>query len=283
MRYCGSGRDRGAESSRFTFFAGTDLWRDGAFLNGGLLWSPAGLDTGGFTLKLLLNGGEYVYPSGGLHVDVDGTMLSAAALPGWRWTRDSLTIDVFAGPVVQNYRLTPYDPGSRLRGFYAGAQFATDVWYQPNPATMIALDGSIASIALVGAARAAIGRRSSESFFVGDEGRDIAPQIQERGQLDRRFGRAKRRPGKDRETQIDRSGIERVDGVLEIEPERLVGVKPPGCADQALRKVAVDAPIPRRVGIGQRVARNGAAKSQVIELGALHTQTRFDVAQALSR
>jgi hypothetical protein len=75
--------------------------------------------------------GEYVYPSGGLHMDVDGTMLSAAALPGWRWTRDSLTIDVFAGPVVQNYRLTPYDPGSRLRGFYAGAQFATDVWYRP--------------------------------------------------------------------------------------------------------------------------------------------------------
>jgi hypothetical protein len=31
------------------FFAGTDLWRDGAFLNGGLLWSPAGLDKGGFT------------------------------------------------------------------------------------------------------------------------------------------------------------------------------------------------------------------------------------------
>ena len=157
------------DGAQFLLFSGTDLWRDGAFLNGGLLWSPAGLDTGGFTLKLLLNGGEYVYPSGGLHVDVDGTMLSAAALPGWRWTRDSLTIDVFAGPVVQNYRLTPYDPGSRLRGFYAGAQFATDVWYQPNPATMIALDGSIASIGLVGAARAAIGWRSSESFFVGPE------------------------------------------------------------------------------------------------------------------
>src|SRR5579864_5261866 len=31
-----------------------------------------------------------------------------------------------------------------------------------------------------------------------------------------------------------------------------------------------------------RVARHGAAKSQVIELGTLHTQTRFDVAQALA-
>jgi hypothetical protein len=122
VRYCGSGGDRAAGSSFVTFFAGTDLWRDGAFLNGGLLWSPAGLDTsGGFTL------------------------------------------------LVQNYRLTPYDPGSRLHGFYAGGQLAGDVWYQPDPATMIALDGSIASIGLIGSARAAIGWRSSEPFFVGPE------------------------------------------------------------------------------------------------------------------
>jgi hypothetical protein len=38
-------------------FADTDLWRDGAFANGGLLWSPAGLGQSGFTLKLLLAGG----------------------------------------------------------------------------------------------------------------------------------------------------------------------------------------------------------------------------------
>jgi len=30
-------------------FAGTDLWRDGAFLYGGALWSPAGFDAEGFT------------------------------------------------------------------------------------------------------------------------------------------------------------------------------------------------------------------------------------------
>jgi hypothetical protein len=33
----------------FLLFAGTDLWHYGAFLYGGLLWSPAGLDTDGFT------------------------------------------------------------------------------------------------------------------------------------------------------------------------------------------------------------------------------------------
>jgi len=39
----------GPSNPSFLLFAGTDLWRDGAFANDGLLWSPAGLDAGGFT------------------------------------------------------------------------------------------------------------------------------------------------------------------------------------------------------------------------------------------
>ena len=117
----------GPNNPSFLLFAGTDLWRDSAFVDGGLLWSPAGLNTGGLTLKILLNGGLYTYPSGGLHTDIEGTLVSAAALPGWRTTRDGFTIDLYAGPIVQDYRLTPYDPGSRLRGFYGGAQVAGDV------------------------------------------------------------------------------------------------------------------------------------------------------------
>lgn len=163
----------GPSSPSFLLFAGTDLWRDGAFLNGGLLWSPAGLDAGGFTLKLLLAGGHYVYPSGYLGTDVGGTALSASVLPGWRITRDGLTVSFYAGPVVQDYRLSPYDPSSLLRGAYAGGQFSTDVWYQPDAATLIALDGSIASIGLVGSARAAFGWRSTEPFFVGPEARAL--------------------------------------------------------------------------------------------------------------
>jgi hypothetical protein len=123
----------------------------------------------GFTLKLLLAGGRYIYPSSGLRMDVDGNMVSASALPGWRMTRDGLTVGLYAGPIIQDYRLMPYDPGSLLRGAYAGGQIAADIWYRPDPATMIAFDGSIASIGLVGSARAAIGWRSSEPFFIGPE------------------------------------------------------------------------------------------------------------------
>jgi hypothetical protein len=163
----------GPGNPSFLFFAGTDLWRYGAFAYGGLLWSPAGLDADGFTLKMLLNGGGYSYVSGGLHQDVDGALLSAGVLPGWRLSSNGIAVSVFAGPVVQDYRLTPDDPGSRLRGFYVGGQLAADVWYQPSPATMVALNGTIASIGPTGSLRAAFGFRVFDRLFVGPENQEI--------------------------------------------------------------------------------------------------------------
>jgi hypothetical protein len=96
---------------------------------------------------------------------VAGILVSASALPGWRMMSGGLTIGLYAGPIVQDYRLTPYDPGSLLRGAYAGGQIAADIWYLPDQATMIAFDGSIASIDLIGSAPAAVGWRSSEPFL----------------------------------------------------------------------------------------------------------------------
>lgn len=161
------------DSPSFLLFAGTDLWRDGAFLYGGLLWSPAGLDVDGFTLKLVLSGGGYDYPSESLQTDIDGTVLSAAALPGWHFTRDGSSVALYAGPVVQDYRLAPYDPGSRLHGAYVGGQFAADIWYQPSTVTMIALNASALSIGPTGSLRAAFGWRLFEPFFVGPESQGI--------------------------------------------------------------------------------------------------------------
>lgn len=150
-------------------FAGTDLWRDGAFLHGGGLWSPAGLDADGFTLKLLLAAGGYTYPSSGLHTDVDGTLLSASVLPGWRMNFNGIILGVSAGPAIQNYRLTPYDPASSLHGLYVGGQVAADIWYEPVPTMMVAVNGTMLSIGPTGALRTALGWRSTEPFFAGPE------------------------------------------------------------------------------------------------------------------
>ena len=159
----------GPDGPSFLFFSGTDLWRYGGFLYGGLLWAPAGLDNSGFIGKVLIDGGEYSCVSGDLNENIDGTKLSAAVLPGWRFIQNGLTVSLFAGPVVQDYRLTPDDTGSRLHGLYAGAQFASDIWYQPNATTMAAVNSSIASIGPTGYVRATFGFRFLAPVFVGPE------------------------------------------------------------------------------------------------------------------
>lgn len=153
----------------FLLFGGADLWRYGDFLYGGALWSPGGLDSSGFTLKLLVNGGRYTYNSGAIDAAIDGTMISGAALPGWRFVHDTLTVSLFAGPVAQDYRLSPFDPGSRLHGLYAGGELAADIWYQPLAMVMAALNGSLNSIGPTGYVRGALGYRVFDAMFVGPE------------------------------------------------------------------------------------------------------------------
>jgi hypothetical protein len=163
----------GPDDPRFLFFTGTDVWRYGAFLYGGALWSPAGLDKSGFTFKTLLNGGGYTYTSGTLNADIKGTTVSAAVLPGWKFIADNLIVSVFAGPVVQDYRLSPYDPGSHLHGLYAGGQFGADLWFQPTPASMISINGTVASIGPTGSLRVTVGARLFDRMFVGPENQEI--------------------------------------------------------------------------------------------------------------
>jgi hypothetical protein len=156
-------------SPTYLLFTGTDLWRYGDFLYGGGVWAPGGLDSSGFAAKLLLDGGAYNYQSGSLQSEVRGTMFSAAAMPGWRWVRSNLTVSVFAGPVFQDYRLRPDDPGSHLRGAYGGAQFGAEIWYQPSANTMASLNGTVASIGPTGSLRGAAGVRVFNAVFIGPE------------------------------------------------------------------------------------------------------------------
>ena len=58
---------------------------------------------------------------------------------------------------MQDYQLSPYDPGSRLHGLYAGGEFAADIWYQPTTFSMISINGTVASIGLMGLLRVVLG------------------------------------------------------------------------------------------------------------------------------
>ncbi len=116
-----------------------------------------------------------------------------------------------------------------------------------------------------------------------DHGRNAAAQIQQRMQFDGGFVASELGPREQRQTQIDGGGIERVHGLIEFQAEGVVGVKTPGHADQHVREIGVDFPVPHLIRVGQRVARDGAANSAVIEFGRRGPQTGFDIAQALSK
>jgi len=58
-----------------------------------------------------------------------------------------------------------------------------------------------------------------------DHGGDTATKIQQRMQFDRGFLSAKLRPGKKRQTQIDGSGVQRINGLFQFEAKGFVAVE----------------------------------------------------------
>jgi hypothetical protein len=165
----------GDDGAQFLLFSGTDLWRDGRFMHGGLLWSPGGLDRDGFTVKLVASGGLYRYRSGALgNAWVIGADEEAQVLPGWRFKRGQLEVKVFAGIDIQNDATSPYDPANRLLGTSVGARTAVNLWFEPTASTMFAADASLSSIATNYSARVAYGWRLHDWFYLGPEAQTFA-------------------------------------------------------------------------------------------------------------
>ena len=96
------------------------------------------------------------------------------------------------------------------------------------------------------------------------------------------LGGSERRPREHREAKIDGGRIQRIDGLVEVQCQQIVRIEAPRDADQVLCEVGIDPPVAHRVGIGQGVAGDRTAETEMVEFGRLRTQTRFDVAQALA-
>ena len=158
------------EQPHFLIFYGGDIWPHWAFAHGGLLWSPAGLYNEGFTLKLLVNGGVYGYRSGALNdTNILGRQFSIAAMPGWRFKRAGYEVTWYAGFDLQEYRFTPDDPETRLRGRHIGLRAGFEFWHEPSATTMLAADTSVSSIGAGNSARIAFGWRMLDRFYLGPE------------------------------------------------------------------------------------------------------------------
>lgn len=153
-------------------FTGSDLWRHGSFIYGGLLWSPEGLDRDGLTFKIIISGGAYRYTSGALgNATVRGRQAAGQVSAGWRFKWQRSELKVFVGPDYRSHELTPNDPSASLRGAKIGVRSAFEFWTEPDADSMLAINGSWSTISSRNyALQAQIGWRALESFYVGPEG-----------------------------------------------------------------------------------------------------------------
>ena len=106
-------------------------------------------------------------------------------------------------------------------------------------------------------------------------------QIQKRVQFDRGLGRTKVSPRKEAQAQVDHRGIERVNGLIELQSKRFRGVQPACSTNQTLCPIGVDSPIATLVGVGKSAAPNMASKPHLIKQLGARTQRRLQIAQTL--
>lgn len=157
-------------AARTLIFSGNDLWRQGAFLYGGMLWAPQGFDNDGFVVKAITTRGNYRYRSSTLgNITVTGAMFATSVMPGARFTRGGVTMTIFAGFDYQMHALSPDDPGAALRGRHTGLRVAGDLWYQPTPATILTAAGTLSTIGNTYAVGSTFGWRVFDQFYLGPE------------------------------------------------------------------------------------------------------------------
>ncbi len=101
-------------------------------------------------------------------------------------------------------------------------------------------------------------------------------------ELDRPLPGTEVGPGKEREAEIDRGGVQGVDRLLELHAEAVLGVEAPGLVDQHLGEVGVDPPVALLVGDGEGVPGDPSTDAHVVELGGHGPEARLDVPQALA-
>jgi len=115
-----------------------------------------------------------------------------------------------------------------------------------------------------------------------DDGGKVALEREQSVEFDGGLVLAKRGPRKQRETEVNGGGIQRIGGGLEFKTERIFGVKRGGLPDEDLGEIGKDAPVTIFVGIGQSAASGGLTDASVVEFRAKGRQAGFDVAQTFA-
>ncbi|HEV7410587.1 MAG TPA: cellulose biosynthesis protein BcsS [Bradyrhizobium sp.] len=161
------GLSGGTKVERVLLYAGFDIWRYGRAGYGGFYWAPDGLNNDGFITRLFVSRGVERYDASARRFNTD--IVRAAPLAGWRLSRGTLELKVFAGPELENRVLTPDVPTATYRGTHIGARVAAELWWEPVPELMLTSAFSASTNATSHNARAAAGWRVFDQFWAGPE------------------------------------------------------------------------------------------------------------------
>src|SRR5712664_892286 len=92
-----------------------------------------------------------------------------------------------------------------------------------------------------------------------------------------------RRPGKQRETQVDQSGVQSEGCFFQDKAQLFAFVQNTCFGDEQLSEVSIDAPVTLFIGMSERITRDARApESHVIQTRFHCPQTRFDIAQTFA-
>jgi hypothetical protein len=161
------GLSGGTKIDRVLLYAGVDIWRFGRSAYGGFYWAPDGLNNDGFITRLFVSRSLERYDAGSKRFNTD--IIRAAPLAGWRLSRGTVELKVFAGPELENRVLTPDIPTAEYRGMHIGARVASEFWWEPIPEMMLTSAFSASTNATSHSARAAAGWRVLDRFWAGPE------------------------------------------------------------------------------------------------------------------
>jgi hypothetical protein len=159
----------GEDDPHVMLFSNRDVWRNGGFLSGGIIWGPTGFDRNGLLLKALFSGGGYRYWANNLNSHVFGVETLAQVAPGWLIKHGTFEAKIFFGPEIQNHWLWPNDPDNRLHGYSLGLRASPELWWEPTSTTMVAAAAARSSSGANYSARAAFGWRVLDQFYAGPE------------------------------------------------------------------------------------------------------------------
>ena len=123
-------------------------------------------------------------------------------------------------------------------------------------------------------------------FPIGNvhQNRQWPPEIQLGVNFDRRFVLAEAGPRKNRQAQIDRRRVDRVNrGIQFIDTAWVGDAQLAGSVDEQQGKLLKDAAVAGCIGVGQRTARDRTTKSKVIELVLTRAQAVLDIAQTFPK